>query len=497
MTQQDDSAFAGWLADGPDRGSSEVLETALARVRSTRQRPAWLVGLVGGTIAERPATVPLRYGALAVGAALLAGVLVGALIAGGILPPRPVTPNPVPNTTMALTPSPTRGTSATPSSTWTHVPWQPSMMGGLGPVVWTGSRFVAVAQGSGQLAFVSSADGETWERQSPIFPTAFESPGDVSVNTLAAGPGGVVAGGSVERTPSSASIQSADAMVWYSPDGATWTSVTGPPFNGPSQGGSLSVEAVTPAGNGWVAVGFESGPPCEPEGCVPEIFRSVAWSSRDGLHWTRASTSPVFDKALVYGVAVAGQGFVAVGLAAAETRASTNAGIVLAATRTSSWRPAVWTSTDGLAWSRVPEPATFYGTTAVVAGAAGLVAIGIDREVNGGFAAWWSADGKTWVPSLGDFSPSTLRSVVASPDGYLILGGPVGPGGWPDPNATPLPNACPSFTWSSADGRAFRCVQVAWSGRSFTGQGAAASSSVEIVVGTDSSGGAAWLRRLP
>lgn len=105
MTQQDDAALADWLADGPDRGPSEGLEAALARVSSTRQRPAWLVGLAGGTIAERPAVVLLRYGAFALGAVLLAGALVGALIAGGLLPPRPVTPRPAIEATVAPAPS--------------------------------------------------------------------------------------------------------------------------------------------------------------------------------------------------------------------------------------------------------------------------------------------------------------------------------------------------------------------------------------------------------
>ena len=113
MTLHDDAALAGWLAEGPERGPVEGLETALTKVRSTRQRPAWLVALAGDTIAERPTVVLLRYGVYAVGAVLLAGALVGVLIAGGVLPPKPVTPPPAPQASMTTAPD----ASSTPEPT--------------------------------------------------------------------------------------------------------------------------------------------------------------------------------------------------------------------------------------------------------------------------------------------------------------------------------------------------------------------------------------------
>lgn len=114
MTLHDDAALASWLAEGPERGPVEGLETALAKVRSTRQRPAWLVALAGDTIAERPTISLLRYGVYAVGVVLLAGALVGALIAGGVLPPRPIVPPPAPQASM--TPAPDASSAPEPTA---------------------------------------------------------------------------------------------------------------------------------------------------------------------------------------------------------------------------------------------------------------------------------------------------------------------------------------------------------------------------------------------
>ena len=60
---------------------------------------------------------------------------------------------------------------------------------------------------------------------------------------------------------------------------------------------------------------------------------------------------------------------------------------------------AVWTSPDGLAWTRVDydEPSFFGWMLSVTAGGPGLVAVGVDRSSNDVDAAvWTSPDGLTW-----------------------------------------------------------------------------------------------------
>ena len=86
MTQHDDELLAGWLAHGPQHGPDVGLDLALSAARTTRQRPAWLVALAGGTIAERPTAGVLRYAVLATTVVALLGLLVGAMVIGGLLP---------------------------------------------------------------------------------------------------------------------------------------------------------------------------------------------------------------------------------------------------------------------------------------------------------------------------------------------------------------------------------------------------------------------------
>lgn len=91
MTQYHDERLAGWLIEGPHHGSVDALEHALASARSTRQRPAWVIRLSGGSFSEGPTATMLRYAVVAAAVVALVALLVGALIVGGSLPP-PVPP---------------------------------------------------------------------------------------------------------------------------------------------------------------------------------------------------------------------------------------------------------------------------------------------------------------------------------------------------------------------------------------------------------------------
>jgi hypothetical protein len=83
---------------------------------------------------------------------------------------------------------------------------------------------------------------------------------------------------------------------------------------------------------------------------------------------------------------------------------------------------AVWTSPDGLAWTRVPDAPSFHGApmAAVAGGSHGLVAVGPD-------VAWRSTDGRAWQrspspPRLGTDDPGQPISVVGWRDGYVAVG---------------------------------------------------------------------------
>jgi Tol biopolymer transport system component len=111
MTDHDADQVARWLGLGPDRGPTDPLEATFARLRTVRQRPAWLVGLRGGTIAAHPADPRLRL-ALAVAVVVLAIVGGGLIATSGVGLPDPsaaVQPSPLASA------SPSAATDPTPS----------------------------------------------------------------------------------------------------------------------------------------------------------------------------------------------------------------------------------------------------------------------------------------------------------------------------------------------------------------------------------------------
>jgi hypothetical protein len=132
---------------------------------------------------------------------------------------------------------------------------------------------------------------------------------------------------------------------------------------------------VTAGGPGLVAVGL---------GWSGETSNAAVWTSSDGITWSRVP----HDEAIFGGegfqtmqsVTVGGPGLVAVGKdgPAGDQDA------------------AVWTSSDGITWSRVPHDEEVFAGQAmqsVTVGGPGLVAVGSDGL---GAAVWTSSDGNTW-----------------------------------------------------------------------------------------------------
>jgi hypothetical protein len=192
--------------------------------------------------------------------------------------------------------------------------------------------------------------------------------------------------------------------VWTSVDGITWSRVphdpavfghwptTSPGSEPVGWGLSAEMRDITPGGPGLVVVG--------------NIFRGgfgntatdagAVWTSPDGLRWTFAADQ--IEAAWISAVTEGGPGLVAVG--AAGGLDPHDAGSALAA---------VWTSTDGATWSRVPSPPEVRGGPdnqdiwTVTTGGPGLVAVGEGPTV------WTSTDGTTWsrldIGALGGRDP--------------------------------------------------------------------------------------------
>ncbi len=107
----------------------------------------------------------------------------------------------------------------------------------------------------------------------------------------------------------------------------------------------------------------------------------------------------------------------------------------------------MWTSPDGFTWSRVPDDEAVFSTSgtlgdkdeamlSVTAGGPGLVAVGVDSVDDCGWdsAVWTSPDGVAWsrVPDerTCDAGPyDRMLSVTVGPSGLVAVGEEHSPGG--------------------------------------------------------------------
>ncbi len=220
-----------------------------------------------------------------------------------------------------------------------------------------------------------------------------------------------------------------NAAVWTSPDGTEWTRL---PYDEAVFGGtgSQAMFGVAVGGPGLVAVGYDaSGGDAD----------AAVWTSTDGREWTRvAHDEAVFggaDDQDMYSIVAGGPGFVAVGddYSTGESNA------------------AVWTSPDGVTWTRVSD--AVLGSTGtqimetVTVGGPGLVVVGYEHagtDFNG--AVWTSTDGASWVrvvdtdSALGGTNDQAILGVAGNESGLVAVGYDSSGGDWD------------TTVWTSPDG---------------------------------------------
>jgi hypothetical protein len=373
-------------------------------------------------------------------------------------------PSGAPRSAPALSPSDRPATTPGPPALplgrdagWQRVPDQASVSAAqFQDVVWTGRRFVATAvvvDGGG--AFLDSLDGREWHLQRTM--------SDGAPARLAAGPGGVVAVGRIgERLASWSSVD----------DGRTWTSRAGA-FPVPAAGSdTFAVADVVATDTGWLTVGRED-PACQLE-CYTAPLRALAWTSMDGLHWTRVADQGAFDRAGMNAVVRVEGGFAAAG--------------------TADGHAAFWTSPTGATWSRGSDGGSWAPISGLAARFGTVVAVGMAQDANTGapsVLAWRSADGRAWEPAPVDQSlDGQVFDVAATPAGFLATG-PSGGG------------RCVGGIWASTDGAAWTCDASDPAFQGFGPYASAGSDSVEVAVGLwsdDESGsglpGGAWWRAI-
>jgi hypothetical protein len=338
-------------------------------------------------------------------------------------------------------------------------------------VAWAGSQFIAVGIAVGGVesdgVFLDSPDGQTW-RSLPV------GAADGQPWQVAAGPHGIVAVGEIRGRQSS----------WASTDGLHWTWHRGA-FSASLESDEVAtVRDVVATTDGWLAVG-RVDPVCAYD-CGRTPIRALAWTSSDGITWEHVRRQASLVGGGMISVAAIPGGFVAVGTAGGHA--------------------AIWLSTDGRTWSRVPDDpifapppgsgqASYVDANGVASGHGTIVAVGIALLAGSDGApvvmAWRSDDGRSWTAATVEKPEGgQVFSVAATFDRFLATG----------PSRS---DSCLGGIWASTDGTAWRCEGAA-ALAGFGPYAAAGSPTVEIAVGLTSAGwdeeselglpGAVWWR---
>lgn len=306
-------------------------------------------------------------------------------------------------------------TVAETEPTWSKVPATESGLGEgvIRRVAAGGPGLVAVgatAFDHGDPAIWTSVDGATWTRV-----TVDDEGGSEFAAIVKASGSGLIGVGE---------------GVWTSADGLAWSPVPDPD----GTFGNAEPTSVTVGGPGLVAVGVEGG---------GTFDIGAVWTSVDGTIWSRVPhDDDVFGERragvdiTMSQVTAGGPGLVAVG----KDWSNPDADAV------------VWTSEDGFEWTRVPHDENVFGGSGhqaisdVIATDSGLVAVGTERAARQQAVVWTSVDGLTWTrvprPENGDLDGGQMNSVVVVDSGLVAVGWE----GW-----TGGPNSRPAV-WTSPDG---------------------------------------------
>lgn len=262
-----------------------------------------------------------------------------------------------------------------------------------------------------------------------------QTPNGAAPSSPSVAPGGVVAGLVTSPVPTSGPTNSPAPTTptarepWAA---FTWAHTASDPWTGP---GNRFVNAVTPWGDGFVAVGYEF---------ANDHAHGVVWRSVDGFTWARQPDSAdVFDGMALWSIAASDRRLVILG----QVHSSTGFGPAMA-----------WTSDDGVTWTNSDEASAAFGTqivNGITYGPGGFITFGSDRQsrIN---LLWISPDGTTWdalvVPGgaqagQAEGLPVPRMSVVGSPRGYFA--------------------SMDNLAWISTDGRAWTRSDGANSDRLF------------------------------
>jgi hypothetical protein len=234
----------------------------------------------------------------------------------------------------------------------------------------------------------TSVDGLTWSRV-PHDEEVFGGQNEQRMLSVTAGGPGLVAVGSDGHPIDRYDIElAADAAVWTSPDGLTWSRVPHEEavFGGP---GEQQMNSVTVGGPGLVAVGSSEEEKVGPEDVDDVNHDAAVWTSPDGLTWSRVP----HDEA-AFAVSHSSEDLTEIMLSVTAGGPGLVA-VGFGSADQCGWNAAVWTSPDGLTWSQVPNPnscpdpnGSYEQMYSVTDAGPGLVAVGWESTKDPGAAVW-------------------------------------------------------------------------------------------------------------
>jgi hypothetical protein len=221
---------------------------------------------------------------------------------------------------------------------------------------------------------------------------------------------------------------------------------------------------------------------------APLVFHSV-----DGMTWNAGGSLPASGDTQVSAIARRGDLLVAVGEDTTAIRAAMDKGEAIPAFPAG----AVWTSTDGTTWQRVPDqPAFAPGPfVQVTAGQAGLMAV---RGIDFGSLVF-SRDGMTWSEAPVGTPGAKVSGVTATDEGFVAVGSvEATAAAWMSPDGQHWQRATfPDGSDASAD-----LVSVAAQGRRLVALGAVPAPGDDAIPGAwtgtaswlSADGGASWMQ---
>ncbi len=291
--------------------------------------------------------------------------------------------------------------------------WTPTGVAGLAEtghqamygITFLGEQAIAVGRHDDEDGAVAavwrSTDGSSWERV--LHDDAVFGPGGHQWmwSVTAAGPGVVAVG-------HQGSFDDRDVAIWYSTDGQTWH--VSPSEEDLAVPGHQVMIATAATEGVVVAAGYDAR----------SGDRDAAiWISTDGVDWQQVESSDLVAPGdqQIMGITATSTGFVAVGYDGAS----------------GDWDAAVWTSPDGLNWSRMNRHEALGGDgdqimNAIAETSDGFVAVGsITRDGLEQPAVWTTDDGVAWmlvdpdtVDASGGCSSVALTPTQITTVGYTV-----------------------------------------------------------------------------